>query len=342
MHFCVGSYVRIMTSCAIPAERRFDPFCEKIMLSLCPDGAAQFSYTSADGNDVIYTYTNFNKIHSSRQNLPAEVMKMALTKDAHDIERYFISMIIPAMNEARKKNAVLALKDVILKDPAIADTAQLGSLSHLTKNELKLKNEFVLSEFLADTFIYAATQTDNMVEADFTRSIKKSFCANYDQATDTIKLYDITKQVGINIPLEKKTEENLGLLHLSENDKKLLKMFHADFDDIIRKSIESDLSDVWLMCRSSEKIDNLSNKWKGCIMDFEDISLQADVLHTIATFRKFCDALTPDGERVPGTSVRKLRIELRNCYVKIHPNEYADIFPYDAFIDDWNDGEDFF
>lgn len=35
-HLCVGSYVRIMTSCAIPAERKFDPFCEKIMLSLCP------------------------------------------------------------------------------------------------------------------------------------------------------------------------------------------------------------------------------------------------------------------------------------------------------------------
>ncbi len=39
-HLCVGnSYVRIMTSCAIPAERKFDPFCEKIMLSLCPAGS---------------------------------------------------------------------------------------------------------------------------------------------------------------------------------------------------------------------------------------------------------------------------------------------------------------
>ena len=69
-HLCVGSYVRIMTSCAIPAERKFDPFCEKIMLSLCPAGAKVFSYTSADGYEVTYSYTNFNKIHSASQNLP--------------------------------------------------------------------------------------------------------------------------------------------------------------------------------------------------------------------------------------------------------------------------------
>lgn len=41
-HLCIGSYVRILTSCAIQAGRRFDPFCEKIMLSLCPADATDF------------------------------------------------------------------------------------------------------------------------------------------------------------------------------------------------------------------------------------------------------------------------------------------------------------
>ena len=144
-HLCVGSYVRIMTSCAIPAERKFDPFCEKIMLSLCPAGAKVFSYTSADGYEVTYSYTNFNKIHSASQNLPTEVMQMALKKDARAIERYFVQTIIPAMEEARKKNAVLALKNVILKDSTIADTTQLGTIGDLTKSDLKSKNDFVLS-----------------------------------------------------------------------------------------------------------------------------------------------------------------------------------------------------
>ena len=174
-HLCVGSYVRIMTSYAIPAERKFDPFCEKIMLSLCPDGATGFSYTSAEGYEVTYAYPNFNKIHSASQNLPTEVMQMALKKDARDIERYFIQIIIPALEESRKKNAVLALKNVILKDTTIADTTQLGTIGNLTKNDLKNKNDFVLSEFLTDVFIYAVAKTDNLVETTFTKSIKRIF-----------------------------------------------------------------------------------------------------------------------------------------------------------------------
>ena len=237
VHLCVGSYVRIMTSCAIPAERKFDPFCEKIMLSLCLDGATQFSYTSADGNDVIYTYPNFNKIHSASQNLPTEVMQMALTKDARAIQQYFISVIIPAMEEARKKNAVLALKNIILKDTTIVDTTQLGTISSLTKNELKNKNEFVLSEFLTDIFIYAVAKTDNMAEAAFTKSIKKDFYAAYNQMVDTVKLYEVTKPKTIAaIPLTSKgkfdkvfTPVSSERLSISANHD--LQIFCLKFDD---------------------------------------------------------------------------------------------------------------
>lgn len=236
-HLCVGSYVRIMTSCAIPAERKFDPFCEKILLSLCPDGVKTFSYTSADGYEVTYSYPNFNKIHSASQNLPTEVMQMALTKDARAIERYFISVIIPAMEEARKKNAVVALKNIILKDNTIADTTQLGTISSLTKNELKSKNEFVLSEFLTDIFIYAIAKTDNTVEASFTKSIKKDFYAVYNQMVDTIRLYEVaTSKTVAAIPLTSKgkfdkvfTAISSERLSISANHD--LQIFCLKFDD---------------------------------------------------------------------------------------------------------------
>ena len=65
-HLCIGSYVRIMTSCAIPAERKFDSFCEKIMLSLCPVGSTVFSYTSADGYEVTYSYTIAPQINDAQ------------------------------------------------------------------------------------------------------------------------------------------------------------------------------------------------------------------------------------------------------------------------------------
>lgn len=236
-HLCVGSYVRIMTSCAIPAERKFDRFCEKIMLSLCQDGAATFSYTSSDGYEVTYSYTNFNKIHSASQNLPTEVMQMALRKDARAIERYFIQIIIPALEEARKKNAVLALKNIILKDATIADTTQLGTISSLTKNDLKNKNEFVLSEFLTDLFIYAVAKTDNTAEPDFTKSIKKDFYSVYNQMVDTIKLYEVTKpKTVVAIPLTSKgnfdkvfTSVSSETLSISANHD--LQIFCLKFDD---------------------------------------------------------------------------------------------------------------
>lgn len=236
-HLCVGSYVRIMTSCTIPAERKFDSFCEKLMISLCKDGAKAFSYTSADGYEVSYSYPNFNKIHSSSQNLPTEVMQMALTKDARAIERYFITIIIPAMEEARKKNAVLALKSIILKDHAIADNTQLGTISSLTKHELKSKNEFVLSEFLTDIFIYAIAKTDNTIEADFTKSIKKDYSSAYSPMTDTITLYEVTKpKTKASIPLTSKGTFNKVFTPISSECLSIsathdLQIFCLKFDD---------------------------------------------------------------------------------------------------------------
>jgi len=194
-HLCIGSYVRIMTSCAIPAERRFDRFCEKLLLSLCPEGTTTLSYQSGDRkNNIIYSDTNFGKIHSSSQDLPVEIKRMALNKDAHAIEKYFKNKIIPVLDEGRKKNAVYHLKEIILEDESIVDETQLGSISSLTKNELKTKNTFILSEFLTDVFIYAVARTNNKEEkASFTRNIKKDYCAAKDPASSEISFYEVTK-----------------------------------------------------------------------------------------------------------------------------------------------------
>ena len=141
------------------------------------------------------------------------------------------------MEEARKKNAVVALKNIILKDNTIADTTQLGTISSLTKNELKSKNEFVLSEFLTDIFIYAIAKTDNTVEASFTKSIKKDFYAVYNQMVDTIRLYEVaTSKTVAAIPLTSKgkfdkvfTAISSERLSISANHD--LQIFCLKFDD---------------------------------------------------------------------------------------------------------------
>jgi hypothetical protein len=201
-HLCIGSFARFLTSCAIAAERKFDSFCEKIMLALCDEGALSFSYVTAKGDTVTYSTENFNKLLAGKQNLPTEVMQLALNKDRYAIENYFIENIIPALEEGRKKNAVLGLKYIIINDSYIDNETQLGTIDELTKNELRTKNEFVLSEFLTDIFIFTIAHTDNTKEIGFTKSINKTAFSIYDAMKNTITLYKPAKPISSpKIPL---------------------------------------------------------------------------------------------------------------------------------------------
>ncbi len=151
---------------------------------------------------------------------------------------------------------------------------------------------------------------------------------------------NVTDGSEVKLPDKSPADEGISS-QLSENDRSLLTDFHIDFDSILKKCIEGGQSEVWFTDSLSKKIDNLySEKWKERIPGFEDLGLQSDVLNTIATLQDFCKALDPDSEST-GASVRRLRIKLRDNYVKLHPDSYAGLFPYDAFIDDWNEGNEF-
>lgn len=146
---------------------------------------------------------------------------------------------------------------------------------------------------------------------------------------------------GIEIPaLENPScNEEATSQSISQNDKELLNNFCIDYDIILENCISINESEVWFTGRISDKITVLNNKWKDIVSNFTDVRIQANILETIAALTDFSNFVNPDEETIPGTSIRKLQIELRNCYVKIHPEKYASIFPYEAFIDDWNDEE---
>lgn len=170
-------------------------------------------------------------------------------------------------------------------------------------------------------------------------------CAACDNLLESI-FFNIANSTAIDgsevrIP-DRCAEDGNTSSELSENDRKLLKDFHIDFDSILEKCIASSQAEVWFTDSLAAKVSDLFNgKWKDRISGFEDIALQADILNTIALLQNFCKALDPDSESTTGISVRKLRIKLRDSYVKLHPDSFAGIFPYDAFIDDWNDENGF-
>lgn len=131
-------------------------------------------------------------------------------------------------------------------------------------------------------------------------------------------------------------EESVSL-NMSQNDKDLLTSFCIDYDSILENCITINEAEVWFTGKITDKITGLNNKWKNLVSNFNEVRTQANILETIATLTEFCNFMNPDEKTMPGTSIRKLQIELRDCYVKIHPEKYASIFPYEVFIDDWND-----
>nr|DAZ40355.1 MAG TPA: hypothetical protein [Caudoviricetes sp.] len=140
----------------------------------------------------------------------------------------------------------------------------------------------------------------------------------------------------VELPDESPSEDNSSL-RLSENDKNLLNDFHNDFDSAIEKCIASDQTDVLFTASLFSKINRLyDDKWRSAVAQFEDIGLQSDILSSIATLREYCKTLDPDLETT-AASVRKLKIKLRDNYVKTHPDSFSGLFPYNAFIDDWDD-----
>ena len=153
--------------------------------------------------------------------------------------------------------------------------------------------------------------------------------------------YPDNTEKAINLPPMEKglSESNSGW---SERDNALVLDFNADYDEVIQMCIGDRYAQEYLTGRLSKKINTLYNsKWKDKSAEFEDILLRSDVLAILGTLQELCDALNPNKDTKPGLSVRMIRTKLRNLYVKLHPNGYIGIYPYEAFIDDWNEGECF-
>lgn len=202
---------------------------------------------------------------------------------------------------------------------------------------------------------YIQWLNDRMYQQDSYDRIEEWLTANKIEFRDVCKACDALLE-GIFLSIAQPDSPDNTLVYLPDkspigaesssqlidSDKELLKDFCSDFDSILEKCIKTDQLEVWFTGVLVTKISNLYNdKWKTQISHFEDISLQSDILSTISTLQNFCKALDPDSEPIPGASVRRLRIKLRDNYVKLHPDNYLGIYPYDAFIDDWNDGNEF-
>jgi len=133
-------------------------------------------------------------------------------------------------------------------------------------------------------------------------------------------------------------EEQVDKSPYSFEDELLLEEFTADYDEImvtlIGENYATSLIDMALPCKIK---DLYETKWMSKAATFADPSLKSYIFGLLGELNNISNSFLVSGSATPflGNS----RTKIRNLYVKLHPDQFAGAFPYDAFIDDWNDGE---
>ena len=124
----------------------------------------------------------------------------------------------------------------------------------------------------------------------------------------------------------------------SSEDNLLLQAFTADYDEImvalIGENYATSLIDMTLPCKIK---DLYETKWMSKADTFTDPSLKSYVFALLGELNNISNGFLVDGSVTPFFG--SARTKIRNLYVKLHPNQFSGTFPYDAFIDDWDDGE---
>lgn len=152
----------------------------------------------------------------------------------------------------------------------------------------------------------------------------------------------------VKLPPEVKnvvSETEIGGAELSAKDQELLQDFQADYDKIITQCIGERYAEIWIAENISKRIKSLyTDKWSTKYGGFQNLILRSWVIETLGLLEQICNTLDPNTNGSTITvfhpSVRQIRMKLRNHYVKLHPDQYVGILPYEAFVPNWADGED--
>ena len=254
---------------------------------------------------------------------------------------------------------VKALIEVIKQDDKISPEQEFYIGNSVTKSTLSNIRETYLSAFLLGIWYYIITEIDdNRVGMDtFERWCpsqnqgKREYCKTIGE--DSILVVNVkrdkehfqsvstmmSKAKTIELPAE--IQDSVYKSPYIDSDELLLQEFTFDYDEIIQKCISESFADVWLDMKILHMIKELyETKWCEKANYFHDAMLKSNVYATLGKLNEMCNALDSENY-TPCKPVRVIRTSLRNLYVKLHPDNYVGIFPYDVFIDDWNEGEEY-
>ncbi|MCT7842867.1 MAG: hypothetical protein N4Q64_01780 [Lactobacillus iners] len=123
----------------------------------------------------------------------------------------------------------------------------------------------------------------------------------------------------------------------SPEDDMLLKEFNEDYDSLLLTLISENYSISLTNMTLPREIEKLyKSKWKSKANAFLDLTLKSYVFGLLGELNTLSSDMFTKNATSP--FIKKSRTKIRNLYVKLHPQSFDVAFPYEVFIDDWNDG----
>lgn len=138
----------------------------------------------------------------------------------------------------------------------------------------------------------------------------------------------------IELPDEQHSDES----PYSSEDNGLLQEFTSDYNEIMFTMIGENYSTALIDMSLPNKVQALyKTKWSTKADTFNNPTLKSYVFSLLGELNQLSNCLLTDGTEP--FFIKQTRTRIRNLYVKLHPDLFSGAFPYDAFIDDWDDGE---
>ncbi|WP_314403232.1 hypothetical protein [uncultured Granulicatella sp.] len=142
------------------------------------------------------------------------------------------------------------------------------------------------------------------------------------------------KEEIVHLPKEQESKD----IPYSDEDQLLLAEFTSDYDAIMSTIIGENFASAFLEMKITEKIKELYQlKWQINANKFDNPTLKGYIFNLLGELNKISDIFFSSTST--SSNFKKVKSTIRNLYVKLHPELYTVTFPYEAFIDDWNDGE---
>ena len=321
-----------------------------------------FQLSDFYGGTSLKTYTSQYKSCSSSllpytqfmdSDLRLDFDKAVTTGDPKIIQ--MMSAFVTEFIDVKKKGVQLvrSLLGAIKDDGDILDGDEfyIEPGNAVSKKELVGMENFTAEYFLLGVWHYIIMQrADKNEKGEKTYQVwypsKGRYCGTVGNdikqniTVDFIPAVSATTTDNGNVLLMPSKTPALTAVEYSEEDKSLLQEFTADYDELVLKCISAHFAEYVISEPISKEIADLYSKWNTKANEFQSLSLKPSIWAMISHLNELGEILSIGGTANAGPGLRQIQMKLRNLYVKLHPEKYADSFLYDAIYDDWNMGED--